>query len=125
MKGKKLKDQAPMQTKLLQYWGLSEENFPVSGEEWQIILASKKLLDFGAKHAKFVVGMDARWKNTDLRRPLTVLTGACKGRTAFPIAVMISNTATSNDYLCEFHLDKDWLDNFQKRVPDRYRKNAG
>jgi len=63
---------------------LSEEDFPESGEEWQIIMASKSLLDAGAKHAKEVVGMDARWKNTDLRRPLTVLTGACKGRSAFP-----------------------------------------
>jgi len=26
--------------------------------------------------------------------------------------------------LCEFHLDKDWLENFQKRVPEEFQKKA-
>jgi len=82
MSDRKHWDQVLIQIKL----PLSEENFPESGEEWQIIVTSQKLLDAGAKHARKVVGMDARWKNTDLRRPLAVLTGVCKDRSAFPIA---------------------------------------
>jgi len=74
-----------------------EKDFPNGDNDWQIIVSSKKLLGYGAEYSLDIVGLDSRWKNTDLRRPLTLVTGVCRG-ISFPIAVMISNTATIEDF---------------------------
>jgi len=78
---------------------IQEKDFPAAEKSWQIVLASNKLLNLGSKYGKEIIGMDSRWKNTDIRCPLTVLSAACKGRKVFPISVMISGNATTQDYL--------------------------
>jgi hypothetical protein len=76
---------------------LVDNDFPTGENEWQIVLSSKKLLDWGAKYGLAIVGMDSRWKNTDLKRPLTILVAVCRGK-GFPIAVMVSERATAKDF---------------------------
>jgi len=63
---------------------ICEEEFPSADKPWQIVLASDKLLEWGAKYGREIIGMDSRWKNTDIRCPLTILTATCRGQRVFP-----------------------------------------
>jgi hypothetical protein len=77
---------------------LVEQDYPSGENNWQIVLSSEKLLEYGVKYGQKIVGIDSRWKTNDVRRPLTLLTATCRGGKAFPIAVMLSESATADDY---------------------------
>lgn len=77
---------------------IGQQDLPSADTPWQIILASDKLLDAGAEYGLEVIGLDSRFKNTDVQFPLSVITAACKDRVVFPIGVMISSSATTEAY---------------------------